>query len=396
MTASGENPLLAGLPLLGDLPDLDGASVLVRVDFNVPLRPCASGPPEVTDDFRIRAALPTIEYLGDQGARVTGLHPSRATRGSPGPPLRPGPGPRGAVAAGPPGRTAGEPPLRPGRDGQRPRLRGEAGQPPRRLRERRLRRVPPAACLGGRAAGHPAERRRAPLGARDRRPGPPAGRSRHALRGRGRRRQGGGQTRRAQGPAAPRRRPGGGRGHGLHLPRRPGPRHRGVAGRPRPHRRVCRPPRLGHPDLPADRHRGPRAGCPVRVRPDRWHGAHGRGGRPRRLAGTRHRPRDRRRLLASASPERPRCCGTAPWACSRTNGSAPARPGWPPPWPTAGATRWSGAATARRPSTSWDWSTGSTSSRRAGEPPSSCSSSGTCRAWPHCAARPTPPATTAT
>ncbi len=71
MTTSADNPLLRGLPLLGDLPDLDGASVLVRVDFNVPLRPCASGPPEVTDDFRIRAALPTIEYLGDRGARVT-------------------------------------------------------------------------------------------------------------------------------------------------------------------------------------------------------------------------------------------------------------------------------------------------------------------------------------
>ena len=71
MNASGKNPLLRGLPLVGDLPDLDGASVLVRVDFNVPLRPCASGPPEVTDDFRIRAALPTIEYLGSRGARVT-------------------------------------------------------------------------------------------------------------------------------------------------------------------------------------------------------------------------------------------------------------------------------------------------------------------------------------
>ena len=85
MTASTGNPLLRGLPLLGDLPDLDGASVLVRVDFNVPLRPCASGPPEVTDDFRIRAALPTIEYLGDRGAHVTACTHLGRPQGAPDP-----------------------------------------------------------------------------------------------------------------------------------------------------------------------------------------------------------------------------------------------------------------------------------------------------------------------
>ena len=50
---------------LKDLGDLKGKRVLVRADFNVPLKG-----ETITDDGRIKAALPTIKALREEGAKV--------------------------------------------------------------------------------------------------------------------------------------------------------------------------------------------------------------------------------------------------------------------------------------------------------------------------------------
>ncbi|MXZ95670.1 MAG: phosphoglycerate kinase [Acidimicrobiaceae bacterium] len=74
------------VPLLEDLGPLEGRSVLVRVDFNVPL---AGGGPgttaEIADDLRIRAALPTLRWLLARGAIITACTHLGRPKGQPDP-----------------------------------------------------------------------------------------------------------------------------------------------------------------------------------------------------------------------------------------------------------------------------------------------------------------------
>ena len=66
---------------VSQLGNLAGKRVVVRCDFNVPL----DGDKKITDDGRIRAALPTLNELRDAGARIVVLAHLGRPKGEPDP-----------------------------------------------------------------------------------------------------------------------------------------------------------------------------------------------------------------------------------------------------------------------------------------------------------------------
>jgi phosphoglycerate kinase len=71
---------MSRIPTLDDLGEVSGKRVLVRTDFNVPMERGV-----ITDDFRIRSALPTIEWLTSRGADVVCASHLGRPKGQPNP-----------------------------------------------------------------------------------------------------------------------------------------------------------------------------------------------------------------------------------------------------------------------------------------------------------------------
>jgi phosphoglycerate kinase len=75
------------VPVLEDLPPVEGKAVLVRTDYNVPM----SGS-DITDDLRIRLTIPTIKWLLEHGtSRITAASHLGRPKGKPDPQFSMGP-----------------------------------------------------------------------------------------------------------------------------------------------------------------------------------------------------------------------------------------------------------------------------------------------------------------
>lgn len=80
--------MINGIPTLDDLGDVEGKRVFLRADFNVPLEGEVDESGDhrrIADDFRIRAALPTIEWLTERGATVVCASHLGRPKGAPDP-----------------------------------------------------------------------------------------------------------------------------------------------------------------------------------------------------------------------------------------------------------------------------------------------------------------------